>query len=65
MGGVPSSLAPVAGGFIGANQDAADAPESVNGNPYAAWLFKIEPNKAGDISAFLGADGYAKLISED
>ncbi len=57
--------APVAGGIIGANQEAADAPESVNANPYAAWLFKIKPDNADDINAFLDADGYAKLVSED
>ena len=56
--------APVAGEIVGANQDAADTPESVNGDAYAAWLFKIQPDNPSDIDAFLDADAYAKLTSE-
>ena len=35
--------APVAGEILEANQAAIDAPESVNTDAYAAWLFKIKP----------------------
>ena len=56
--------APVAGEIVAANQDAADAPESVNSDAYAAWLFKIKPDSADDIEAFLDADGYAKLTRD-
>ncbi len=32
--------APVAGEVVAANQDVVDAPESVNADAYANWLFK-------------------------
>jgi glycine cleavage system H protein len=35
--------APVAGEVLAANQDAVDAPESVNADAYANWLFKLKP----------------------
>ena len=56
--------APLAGEIVEANQDAADAPESVNADAYGAWLFKIKPDNADDIEAFLDADGYAELVSK-
>ena len=49
--------APVAGEIIANNQDAVDAPESVNADAYAAWLFKIKPANAADVSALLDAAG--------
>jgi glycine cleavage system H protein len=42
--------APVAGEIIEANQAAVDAPESVNADAYAAWLFKIKPANAADVA---------------
>jgi glycine cleavage system H lipoate-binding protein len=38
---------PVSGEVVEANQAAADAPESVNQDAYAAWLFRIKPADAG------------------
>ena len=54
--------APVAGEIIANNQDAVDAPESVNADAYAAWLFKIKPANAADVSALLDAAGYEAAI---
>lgn len=50
--------APVSGEVIEFNQAAADAPESVNADAYAAWLFRIQPDDA-DLSGFLDAASYA------
>lgn len=50
--------APVSGEVVEFNQAAADAPESVNADAYAAWLFRIQPDDA-DLSGFLDAAGYA------
>jgi glycine cleavage system H protein len=55
--------APVAGEIIAANQAAADAPESVNTDAYAAWLFKIKPANAADVDALLDARGYEECIA--
>ena len=54
--------APVAGEVIGFNQDAVDAPESVNTDAYAAWLFKIKPAEGSDLSALLDAAGYQAVV---
>lgn len=54
--------APVAGSVVDVNQAAADNPESVNDNAYAAWLFRLKPENAGDVEALLDAAGYRKAI---
>ena len=54
--------APVAGEIIANNQEAVDAPESVNADAYAAWLFKIKPANAADVDALLDAAGYEAAI---
>ncbi len=53
--------APIAGEVTAVNQDAADAPESVNQDAYAAWLFKLKPANAADVDALLDAAAYAKI----
>ena len=55
--------APVAGEIVAANHDAADAPESVNTDAYAAWLYKIKPTNAADVDGLLDAAGYEDSIS--
>ena len=54
--------APVSGEVVDINQAAADAPESVNADAYAAWLFRIKPADAGAPAAMLDAAAYEKLI---
>jgi hypothetical protein len=46
---------------VAANQAAADAPESVNQDAYAAWLFKLKPDNAADLDGLLDAAAYAKV----
>lgn len=53
--------APITGEITAINQDAADAPESVNQDAYAAWLFKLKPTNAADLDALLDAAAYAKI----
>ncbi len=54
--------APVAGEILEANQAAVDAPESVNADAYAAWLFKLKPANAADVDGLLDAAGYQATI---
>lgn len=35
--------APVSGTVVAINAEIIDAPESINHDPYASWLFKIQP----------------------
>lgn len=50
--------APIAGTVTEVNQAAADAPESVNQDAYAAWLFKLTPDNAADLDKLLDAAAY-------
>jgi glycine cleavage system H protein len=54
--------APVAGEIVEVNQALADAPEGVNADAYAAWLFKLRPAAGSDLGALLDAAGYAAEI---
>lgn len=54
--------APVAGEIVEANQEVADAPESVNADAYAAWLFRIKPDSA-ELADVLDAAGYEAAIA--
>jgi glycine cleavage system H protein len=57
--------APVAGEVIAANGDVESSPEQVNQDAYAAWLFKIKPADAGEVSTLLDATAYQKLVVAD
>lgn len=57
--------APIAGEVVAVNQAAVDAPESVNQDAYAAWLFKLKPDNAADLDGLLEAAAYAKVAAED
>ena len=58
--------APVSGEVVEANQAAADAPESVNADAYATWLFRIKPAAAGacatELGGLLSAEAYAATL---
>ena len=54
--------APVAGEIIAVNTAIVDAPDTLNADPYNAWLFKIKPTNLDDIDALLDATGYVKAI---
>ena len=55
--------APVSGEVVESNQAAVDAPESVNADAYAAWLFKIRPDAAADLGKLLDAAGYEAVVA--
>ncbi len=56
--------APIAGEIIAANEDLAAAPEKVNQDAYAAWMFRLKPASAADVDKLLDAAAYAKAASE-
>jgi len=56
--------APVAGEVIAVNTGVVDAPETVNADAYAHWLYKLKPLKAADASKLLDAAAYVKLVGE-
>lgn len=57
--------APVAGEVIAANADLEGAPESINQDAYAAWMFKLKPGNAGDLDSLLDAAAYQALVDSE
>ncbi|UCV13446.1 glycine cleavage system protein GcvH [Quatrionicoccus australiensis] len=53
--------APIAGEVVEVNQAVVDAPESVNQDAYAAWLFKMKPANVADLDKLLDAAGYQAI----
>ena len=57
--------APLAGEVVAVNTDVSDAPEKINQDAYAAWMFKLKPNDASDLDGLLDADGYKALVASE
>ena len=53
--------APLAGEVVEVNGAVVDAPESVNQDAYAAWLFKLKPANAADLDKMLDAAAYQAI----
>ena len=56
--------APIAGEVVAANADLPGAPEKVNEDAYAAWMYRIKPSNPSDIDQLLDAAAYEKVASE-
>lgn len=57
---------PIAGEVTAVNPDLELAPEKINQDAYAAWLFKLKPVNADDLNHLMDAAGYQKMLeSED
>jgi glycine cleavage system H protein len=56
--------APIGGEVIESNQPTVDAPESINQDAYAAWLFKLRPSNPAELDALLDAAAYAAVADE-
>lgn len=54
--------APLAGSISAVNQAAAAAPELVNQDAYAAWLFRLKPDNPPDLGLLFDASGYRQVI---
>jgi glycine cleavage system H protein len=59
---VSEIYAPLSGTVTARNDALADAPETINSDPYGAgWLVEIEPTDPGAIDDLLDAAGYEEL----
>lgn len=56
--------APIAGEIVASNDALPAAPEAVNEDAYAAWLFRVRPSDADALAKFMDADAYRRLIAE-
>lgn len=50
--------APLSGEIVAANGELADAPEKINQDPYAAWMFRIKPDNPAELAGLLDAATY-------
>jgi glycine cleavage system H protein len=57
-------LMPVAGEITAVNEDIVDAPETVNGDPYGAWLVKISIKDSAQLEELMDAEAYAAYCAE-
>jgi len=61
--------APVAGSVTASNAAVVDAPESVNQDAYANWLFRLKPANAekfaADLGGLLDAAAYQALVDAE
>ncbi len=58
------AYAPVAGEIIAVNTPLTDSPETLNSQPYEAWLFKMKPAADANTGGLLNASDYAISIGE-
>ena len=59
-------VAPVAGVIRYVNNEAADDPSIVTGDPYGeGWIFKIKASDEAEVDALLSATAYAALLEDE
>ncbi len=57
--------APISGEIIAANAELSDAPEKINEDSYAAWMFRMKPDNPAEIDALLEAAAYQKIADAE
>ena len=57
--------APLAGEVVAVNQAVSDAPEKINQDAYAAWMFKLKPANAADVNGLLDAAAYQQVVTSE
>ena len=55
--------APIAGEIVAANPELGSAPEKVNEDAFAAWMFRIKPKNPLEVDKLLDAAGYEKAAA--
>ncbi len=62
---VSELFSPVTGKVVEVNDPLADAPETVNEDPYEeGWMVVIEPADAGELDALMDAKAYQAFLEE-
>jgi glycine cleavage system H protein len=56
---------PIAGEVLAANADVEASPESINQDPYAAWMFTLKPANIADLDGLMDAAGYAAHVASE
>lgn len=56
---------PVGGTIVEVNEDAVDAPEMFNENPWENWIIAIELADKAELEELLSPEDYKKLLEEE
>jgi glycine cleavage system H protein len=60
---VSDLFSPISGTVLEVNEKLADAPETVNSDPYGeGWIIKMKVADQGEIAGLLSAEAYGELI---
>jgi len=57
--------APITGEIVAVNAELTDAPEKINADDYAAWMFRMKPENPAEIDALLDAAAYQKIADAE
>lgn len=57
--------APIAGEVVAANSELDSAPEKINDDPYAAWMFKLKPDNAAAVNSLMDAMAYQAHVESE
>jgi glycine cleavage system H protein len=55
--------APVSGEVVAANDALSGAPEQVNEDAYASWMYRVKPDSEEEIEKLLDAAAYERIAS--
>jgi glycine cleavage system H protein len=58
-------FAPLSGEVVAANQELSGAPEKVNQDAYAAWMFRLRPSDPAQWDQLMDAAAYQKLVESE
>jgi len=57
---------PISGEVVATNDQLADAPETVNTDPYGeGWLFRVKPTDTSALGKMLDASDYEHVLAEE
>lgn len=56
---------PVSGEVVAINEQLSDAPEQINDDPYAAWMFRIQPDDVAEMDNLLDSKAYQKVAEAE
>jgi glycine cleavage system H protein len=57
--------APVGGEVTAVNTEVIEAPEKINADPYASWIFKLQPVSVAELNNLLDAAGYQAVVDAE
>jgi glycine cleavage system H protein len=57
--------APVGGEVTAVNTEVIEAPEKINADPYASWIFKLQPASVAELNNLLDAAGYQAVVDAE